>query len=66
MNCDCEECRVVLASFQRQLTELKRLISDHEQRFDTLQTPYWKRLVYWLDGWPLVNLNGARRWRPWH
>jgi hypothetical protein len=67
MGCDCEECRVVFTSFQTQLTELARLVSDHSQRFDTLQTPWWKRAWFWLDGWPLYDLNAPhRRWRPWH
>lgn len=48
-----------------QLWELTR---DHAQRFDTLQTPWWKRLWFRIDGWPgQRNLNADRRaWRPWH
>jgi len=67
MRCDCEECRVVFTSFQAQLTELARLVSDHSQRFDTLQSPWWKRVAFWIDGWPSADLNAPRRrWRPWH
>lgn len=47
--------------------EMERLVSDHAQRFDTLQTPWWKRLGFWIDGWPHHDLNAPRRqWRPWH
>ena len=48
--------------------ELERLVSDHEQRFDTLQTPLWKRVLFRLDGWPgQRDLNAdAPSWRPWH
>ena len=48
--------------------ELERIVSDHAQRFDTLQTPAWKRLWFRLDGWPgQRDLNSAKRsWRPWH
>lgn len=50
------------------LDRLEALMMDHEQRFDTLQTPWWKRLWFRLDGWPGQNdLNApARSWRPWH
>jgi len=46
---------------------LEQIVSDHAQRFDTLQTPLWKRLLFRLDGWPgQRDLNGSRAWRPWH
>ncbi len=52
------------------LIENQRLIwlavRDHTDRFDTLQTPFWKRVWYWIDGWPWYDLNGTRRRRPWH
>lgn len=50
------------------LDRLEALVSDHEQRFDTLQTSLWKRIWFRLDGWAGQNdLNAARRaWRPWH
>lgn len=41
-------------------------VRDHAQRFDTLQTPWWKRVAFWIDGWPWYDLNGTQRWRPWH
>lgn len=48
--------------------QLWSLVRDHEQRFDTLQTRWWKRLWFRIDGWPgQRNLNAERRaWRPWH
>lgn len=48
--------------------QLWHLVRDHEQRFDTLQTRWWKRLWFRIDGWPgVVNLNADRRAsRPWH
>jgi hypothetical protein len=44
---------------------LEMLVRDHEQRFDTLQTPWWKRARFWLQGWPWYDLNGTRSRRPW-
>jgi hypothetical protein len=48
--------------------ELERIMSDVLQRFDTLQTPLWKRVWFRIDGWPgQRDLNADRRaWRPWH
>jgi hypothetical protein len=56
------------ASLTVRVDELERVVSDHAQRFDTLQTPLWKRLWFRVDGWPGQNdLNADRRqWRPWH
>ena len=49
------------------IKELERLVSDHDQRFDTLQTSLIRRLLFRLDGWPgQTNLNAiAPAWRPW-
>jgi hypothetical protein len=47
---------------------LEQIVIDHAQRFDTLQTPLWKRICFRIDGWPGqkdLNANG-RSWRPWH
>lgn len=54
-----------LADLTVRVAELERLVRDHAQRFDTLQTPFWKRWWYWLKGWPWYDLNGERRrrWR---
>lgn len=43
-------------------------VRDMQKRLDTLQTRWWKRLWFRVDGWPGQNdLNATRRaWRPWH
>jgi len=46
--------------------QLWDLVRDHAKRFDTLQTPFWKRWRFWLQGWPWYDLNGKQRRRPWH
>ena len=58
----------LLQSLNVRVEELERLVSDHSQRFDTLQTRWWKRVWFRIDGWPGQNdLNAKRRaWRPWH
>jgi hypothetical protein len=61
-----EECKVLHESVVASVRELGRMVSDHAQRFDTLQTPFLKRVLFWLDGWPWHDLNAAApAWRPW-
>ena len=57
-----------IRSLSARLHAAEKSVSDHEQRFDTLQTRWWKGLWFRIDGWPgRVNLNAAQRaWRPWH
>lgn len=61
------EAQQHVRSLITRVRELERLASDHDQRFDTLQTPTWKRLLFRLDGWPgQRDLNAdAPAWRPW-
>lgn len=62
-----EEAEVVIQSLNARIQALERYVVDHEQRFDTLQTPLIKRVWFWVDGWPWHDLNAPRRaWRPWH
>jgi hypothetical protein len=61
-----EECLVLHESYERRLDALEKAYIDHAQRFDTLQTPFWKRLWFWIDGWPWHDLNGTQHHRPWH
>ena len=61
-----EETLLLYDSIQTRLKALERRVSDHAQRFDTLQTPWWKRLWFAIDGWPWHDLNGTQRRRLWH
>jgi hypothetical protein len=58
----------LLLSLNTRVELLERIVSDHAQRFDTLQTPLLKRIWFRIDGWPgQRDLNAERRaWRPWH
>lgn len=62
-----EEVEVHIRSLTTRISELERKVSDMDQRFDTLQSPLWKRILFRLDGWPgQVDLNADRpSWRPW-
>lgn len=61
-----EEAATVIRSVYARQDELERLVRDHAQRFDTLQTPWWKRLWFKVNGWPWYDLNGMQAPRPWH
>lgn len=62
-----EEIRAVFPHVLSRLDALENTLSDHSQRFDTLQTALWKRVLFRLDGWPgQRDLNAqAPAWRPW-
>ena len=61
-----EECRLIHGQAVRRIEVLERMAADHRERFDTLQTPWWKRVWFWVDGWPWYDLNGVQKHRPWH
>jgi len=61
-----EEAEVVIRSLYARQDLVERLARDHAQRFDTLQTPWWKRVWFAINGWPWYDLNAERpKWRPW-
>jgi hypothetical protein len=62
-----EEAELHVQSLTIRVTQLEDLIGDHVRRWDTLQTPWWKRVWFWINGWPWYNLNAGRpHHRPWH
>lgn len=62
-----EEAEIHIVSLTQRIGTLEKAVSDHAQRFDTLQTPWWKRLLFLIDGWPWYDLNAEKRsWRPRH
>lgn len=61
-----EESMQLYESLVTRIQSLERSTRDHDQRFDTLQTPWWRRVWFAIDGWPWYDLNGERKHRPWH
>lgn len=63
-----EEAEQHVESLTVRVQEAERLLSDHAQRLDTLQTPALRRLWFRIDGWPgQRDLNSDHRARrPWH
>ncbi len=65
-----EEAETHLVSLTARVEQLEHEQRDHAQRFDTLQTPWWRRMLFRIDGWPgQRDLNApapaARPWRRW-
>lgn len=60
------EAETHIRSLTIRVQEMERMVIDHAQRFDTLQTPFWKRIWFWIDGWPWHDLNGVQKHRRWH
>lgn len=61
-----EDAQAEINSLWINVQQLKRDYRDHTNRFQTLQTPWWKRVWFWIDGWPWYDLNGIQKRRPWH
>lgn len=61
-----DEAAAHIAVLTSQVWALQHLVRDHAQRFDTLQTPWWKRFWFAIDGWPWHDLNSQQKHRPWH
>lgn len=40
-------------------------IRELEKMLDVWASPWWKRLLFWLDGWPANRLADRPAWRPW-
>jgi len=59
--------RAELDSLRINFDQLWEKTMDHAQRFETLQTPAWRRLLFRIDGWPgQRDLNAdSPAWRPW-
>ena len=61
-----EECRVQHDQIRKHMDYLQSMATDSRNRLQTLQTPWWKRVWFVIDGWPWYDLNGTQRRRPWH
>ena len=46
---------------------LEERVGDLEEKLYTfVEQPWWKRLWFAIDGWPLYYLIDHPQWRPWH
>ena len=48
------------------IQHLEERLHDLEEEFDTfVRTPWWRRLMFALLGWPWYRLVDHPQWRPW-
>ena len=63
-----EEAEQHIESLTARLTQIEDMTFSHSRRFDTLETPLWKRVWFRIDGWPgqsNLDEHDGPRWRPW-
>lgn len=47
--------------------QLAGRVRQLEKEMETFVTTHWyKRLWFWIDGWPSTRIVAKRSWRPWH
>lgn len=61
-----DEAAVHIASLSARMRSLEVEHRRLSEAVDTLWTPPWKKLWFWIDGWPLYRLADKRSPRPWH
>lgn len=61
-----EEAAVHINNLQSRCRTLELEVRYLTEAVDTLWTPPWKKLWFWVDGWPLYRLADRRKPRPWH
>lgn len=62
-----EEARTHISSLIVRVSELERRLRTEEKVSDTfILTPWWKRLIFHLDGWSGHLLQANPQKRPWH
>lgn len=61
-----EECRLIDESVWANITDLAGRVRLIEKMIDTKDSPWWRRLLWRVDGWPAWYRVGPRGYRPWH
>jgi len=61
------EAELHVQTFDERLTLLEARVRREEKWTDTrLATKLWKRVIFWLDGWPATRLVAVPARRPWN
>ena len=61
-----EDLQTQITSLQLNEKQLYSRVRLLEKRFETLNTPVWKRILFRIDGWPAWHYVVARpNNRPW-
>jgi len=54
-----------IVSLWTNVRQLGARVHDLEQLQDLHESPWWHKLVWVIDGWPLHRLVDRPQWRPW-
>lgn len=55
-----------IESLRSNIVELHRTLRIAQEQLDTRNTRWWKRFLFWLDGWPRWTVIAEKpAWRPW-
>ncbi len=51
-----------------QMRELRRDLNRMQEWLELIDTPFWKRWAFRVNGWPKepVDETHPQAWRPWH
>jgi len=61
-----DDADAVVRSLQAQITELARQLRIVQKQLDTHGSPWWKRILFRIDGWPAWWIIARDPdWRPW-
>jgi len=61
-----KEAAPVIRCHEENITALQQQVRHLEKIVDTMSSPWWKRLLFRLDGWPSGWIvASAPAWRPW-
>lgn len=63
----CEEAEQHIRSLTARVDQYEDIIFQMTRKFDTLETPLWKRIWFRIDGFPgQSDLDRDEpQWRPW-
>lgn len=60
-----ENCNAEIDSLWTNVNQQADRIRKLEKLADVWDSPWWKLLLFWLDGWPLHRVVERPAWRPW-
>jgi hypothetical protein len=64
--CDLASLEARIESLEFNQDQHAHRIRAMEKCFDTADSPWWKRLLFRVDGWgPWSRLRQMPHWRPW-
>jgi chorismate-pyruvate lyase len=63
---DIDQLNVRINALQQQFLTLHEEVRHMQKQLSTLGSPWWRRVLFRLDGWPPWWIVAERpKWRPW-